>query len=510
LKYCSDDCQREHWKLVHSKHCKKLAAAKKDEREGKNSSPMPVSILSNHPFPLGGLKEDVHEALLICVQTILWEMKKINHPAFSAFPNELKDFELKLAKSRAMIWFQRKTGVQGTPSAHNFPAQAHVLGREKDPLGLWPMLFLFLGRIKEHLVIVDMKSLKQPREAIPEELWENFDEGQIKVFLSRLYAMFKALGRPQFPSFEELLKIYCGGSLAQVCSFCTSPMSVAAVFGEVEGCLWVPLVRIAPCLPPLFCCGSFPCTMLMQIEYDKWGKWGVAVLTTTAKLEENRCDSCFKLASQVHRCTKCLTKTYCSKNCWKEDWEVKHKLFCRKDPVDRKVKGDSILRRQNQEEIFEKYKSTLSGQYSGAIKEEVMKVALSCQKLEIKGKEEGRVKKVRVKGGKLLKPVKSGEKVQGRKEEDPVLEADLKVKSESMVGNQKQDENSEVVKSGVGISDASKEKALKAVQSCQGSKFKEERRVKKTRANGRKLAKLVKSEEELQGREKGGLGQEVD
>jgi len=139
-----------------------------------------------------------------------------------------------------------------------------------------------------------------------------------------------------------------------------------------------------------------------------------------------------------------------------------------------------------------------------------MKVAQSCQDLEIKGKEEGRAKKVRAKSGKLLKPVKSGEKVQGGKEEDPVQEADLKVKSESKVGNQKPEENSEVVKSGVGISGASGEKALKVVQSRQGSKSKKEKRVKKTRANGGELSKLVKSEEGVQGREEGGLVQEVD
>ena len=42
------------------------------------------------------------------------------------------------------------------------------------------------------------------------------------------------------------------------------------------------------------------------------------------------------------------------------------------------------------------------------------------------------------------------------------------------------------------------------------SKVKEERRVKKTMTSGGKLAKLVKSEEGVQGREDGGIVQEVD
>merc|ERR1712192_29328 len=242
--------------------------------------------------------------------------------------------------------------------------------------------------------------------------------------------------------------------------------------------------------------------MGMQIKYDTWAKWGVAVLRTRVKLEKNRCDSCFKLASLVHRCTKCLTKTYCSEECWKEDWDKKHKQFCKKDPVDLKVKHDSMLRRQKQDEHCEEFKARLSRQFSGPIKEEVMKVAQSCQELEIKGKEDKRDKKVRANGGELLKPVKSGEKVQGGEEEFSVLEADLKVKSESKVRKQKQGEE---VKSGVEISAPSKGKALKAAQSCQGSKVKEESRVKKTRHKGGKLSKLVEREEKVHGgREEGG------
>ena len=93
MKYCSEECQAEHWKLVHSKHCKKLATAKKDENEGKYSSSMTVSICSNHPFPLDGQPGDVCEALLVCVEKILDKMRGINHPAFFAFPNEVKDME---------------------------------------------------------------------------------------------------------------------------------------------------------------------------------------------------------------------------------------------------------------------------------------------------------------------------------------------------------------------------------------------------------------------------------
>ena len=314
LKYCSEDCQVEHWKLVHSKHCKKLAAAKKDESEVKNASQMSVSLYSNHPFPLEGMKGDVQEALLICAQKIFEKMQGINHPAFSTIPTELKQLEHELATARASIWLLRKIGLPGVSSAVGCPSLVTRFvgrkGRKKDPLGLWPSFILFLSRFQDHATIAMMNSLKKPREAIPEELWENLDEDQIEVLISRLNALVNALGGSRFPSFEELLKIYCGGSLAQVCSFCTSPLRVAAVFGEVESSKYnMPLVLIKPCLPALFSCGASPCAEQMQKKCKEWAKWSLAVCTTRVKLEKNRCDSCFKLASRVHRSLKLLCKT---------------------------------------------------------------------------------------------------------------------------------------------------------------------------------------------------------
>ena len=162
LKYCSEDCQLEHWQLVHSKHCKKLAAAKKDEVEGKNTSPMPVSIYSNHPFPLDGLPGDVTEMLLICVKKTLEKMRSSGHSAFSAFPTGLEKLENELARGRILFWMKRKTNpqadsfevdlawrVQGGPLK---PLEgASLVDKDMDPLGLWSTLMLFIGRIREHL-----------------------------------------------------------------------------------------------------------------------------------------------------------------------------------------------------------------------------------------------------------------------------------------------------------------------------------------------------------------------
>ena len=302
VKYCSEECQAEHWKLVHSKHCKKLAAAKKDQSEGKYTSPMPVSIFSNHPFPLSGLPGDIRETLLMCAWKILEKMRSINHSVLSAIPAELKQLEHDLIEGRQFIWFWRKTGLPDYTysSWGSLCSVLNVVGREKDPLGLQPSLALILQKIMMMMMVVVMKSLKQPREAIPEKFWENLEEDQIEVFMSRLEALAKAFGRLQFPSFEELLEIFCDGSLDQACSFCASPMSVAAIF--VKGCkVTTPLVMILPGLPLLFSCGASICNQQIENKFDAWTKWSVAVATTFVKLEKNRCDFCFERASQVHR-----------------------------------------------------------------------------------------------------------------------------------------------------------------------------------------------------------------
>jgi len=386
-----------------------------------------------------------------------------------------------------------------------------IIHEDKDPLGLWSTLMLLLGRISEHVAVVEMSELKQPREAVPEEFWENLDEDQTEVFTSRLEALVKALRRPPFPSFEELLKIYCGGSLVQACSFCSSSFSVAAIFGEVESCMHnMPLVIIFPYLPPLFSCGATPCDQQIQIKANDWVKWDVAKCTTRTKLAKNRCDSCFKLASQVHRCTRCYTKVYCSEECWKEDWAVKHKKFCKENALeDRKVKGGSEVRRQAQEKHCEEARLLVSGLAIPGVEpfaDEFVKVMETCHKLRSNGKVERTAKKAKAKGGKLCKPVEREGKVQSEEVGASVLEDDLKVKRDSEAQKQQQEEYCGELKSG-----ASKEKALAVVQSSLGIKGKAERTDKKTKVKGGKPPKTDKSEGRVQsGGGDGASVQEVD
>ena len=111
--------------------------------------------------------------------------------------------------------------------------------------------------------------------------------------------------------------------------------------------------------------------------------------------------------------------------------EVKHKQFCKENAEERKLKGDSKVRRQNQEKHFKKVILPLSELGSFCPFEDAVKVAQSCQNLGSKGD----VKKSRAKGGRLPKTGKIEVSVQGG--EDVV---DRQVKEDSKVERLKQEE----------------------------------------------------------------------
>ena len=54
------------------------------------------------------------------------------------------------------------------------------------------------------------------------------------------------------------------------------------------------------------------------------------------------------------RCTKCLTKNYCSKHCQQKDWKKNHMGLCKKNAEKRKMMGGQAERQQTQKDNFDK------------------------------------------------------------------------------------------------------------------------------------------------------------
>ena len=147
-----------------------------------------------------------------------------------------------------------------------------------------------------------VNNLKDPRGVVPSKLWIGLQQegGPFPYLVAEL---IKALSGDKFPSFQELLKIFCGGNRSQTCSFCSTRIIVVAVHGEGKGC-WkgISTVSILPFLPPLFNCGALACENELSRKMKAGvGKllFGLAVAVT--RLQTKRCDYCFMLAEKVHR-----------------------------------------------------------------------------------------------------------------------------------------------------------------------------------------------------------------
>merc|ERR1719239_1321287 len=92
-------------------------------------------------------------------------------------------------------------------------------------------------------------------------------------------------------------------------------------------------------MPPLFSCGDNTCAEEIASKTEAHDRWCNGLGATYVKLSSNKRDNCFKLTEEVHRCSRCLTKIYCSKDCQQKDREEKHSKLCKEGAEEWKVKG---------------------------------------------------------------------------------------------------------------------------------------------------------------------------
>ena len=301
LKYCGQECQAEHWKHVHKDQCKLLAKARE-------SSKIPVTIFSYIPFSSAALPANTLEALVELIQRVLAKMRDINHPVCSVLPAEMKKIEDGMVANRRIIWAHQKTFPKQAQSfaswflgANNVIRTLEYLLQSEmnDPLDLGSILLLLYLRFLDHKTVLQVNQMKEPGAMIPKEAWSGAEK-EVGVFPTRLQELieaFYAKGQ-DFPSYEELVKILCGGSLTQQCSFCSSTIKVEVLAGEKIG-LGCALVQ--PYSSPTFRCGKSACIKEMQKKMAAWKGWLLAVGALFNKLQITRCDFCFKFAEKVKR-----------------------------------------------------------------------------------------------------------------------------------------------------------------------------------------------------------------
>ena len=308
LLYCSRRCQIEHWMLVHKQHCGRLAKAAAEERKNnKTTSTSSVTIGSHHPFPLDGMLEDIRETVILTIQKIIMKICSTNHPASWIYAEDLLKMENGINFARQLIWMSRKVypkKVKAWTYADLFHwviefygkhRNIHVRGASRGrmaTLDLWSTLFLFLGRAMflSDLDTIDFVEFKHSNE-------EN------KPFYIILRQMAEACSSTSFPSFSSLLKIFCGGSLIQNCSYCSATITIVAIAWEVKGIkvASMPVVHFTPYLGPLFCCRKHRCCQSLS-EQDRDNLRGQNILREAYRKHGGiKCDYCHMLSEKTHR-----------------------------------------------------------------------------------------------------------------------------------------------------------------------------------------------------------------
>ena len=296
--------------LVHKKHCKKLALAKELEMMGKDSSGVPVSLDSQHPFAGAAQPGDTTEALVILIQRILSKMWETNHSACSLFPVELVQLAETMQRVRTEIWGHRKIAppedtaffpVVGTNSF--FKSRLKIVP-DRDGLNLWSTLHMLHSRMYDYHVVLCVNSFKDMTSTVPKKAeWSHINVEDNRIFTTRSDKLIEAFSSQHILPFQELLKIFLGDSLNHRCSFCNATLTVVALAGEVMGACrqGKPLALLKPFAQPIFTCGRDGCTDQLVEKEKTWDLWSLAVMTIYDKLRATRCDGCFKLVPQVHR-----------------------------------------------------------------------------------------------------------------------------------------------------------------------------------------------------------------
>ena len=309
VQYCGIDCQAEHWKACHKKHCRELVATKVAWREGDP----PVHIGSHPDYPAIDLHGDPTENLVLLVMQVIGKMRQTNHPAFSIDVAKALLQQIWHSMDGRNIYRHKRIFPPALPllpidDPEVFEQQLQQIKEisfddTEDQLGLWKTLKLILVKLSEHQLILGAQSLKEldVSVAVPEEL-RHCVEKEVGPFPSIVEKIIEAFisSDPQFPTFQQLLEIMCGGNLNQTCTMCNKQIVVSAS-GSGFDTEKMDRVVVHPYLPRMFFCGDEFCVEESDRRIFTFYKWVVAVNAAVVRLKPNRCDFCFKLSEKVHR-----------------------------------------------------------------------------------------------------------------------------------------------------------------------------------------------------------------
>ena len=396
VQYCGKDCQREHWKKVHKEqcdhfvksdsnqdwahkeadclNCRQAAAVGKSKLKKPNNPNyeciykeynFPPSSCHPRPFPITGQPGDLLEKATIVLWQLLHKFGMIHPRVARDFREEMDKAFAGLMEIMLSIWENRKdfthpgkmlnkansTNVNGVFDVLATINEAIKRGKPVvDSFQLWNIIRIVHPVINEvYFISNGLKALKDPQAELPDELKELVSEGlvsQVK-FLAVTDQVLDALATQIIP-YQEVLKVICGGNINQTCHFCEKEIVIADVNVAAGG----PAVIFYLYSMGLYTCGTGDCIDKGFALKKKEKQFAYAVISTITEQMFNVCDFCSLLPPKndahrcnAHRCNGCLTVMYCSEACMEQDWKI-HKLFCKKDVEERKIKFGCSGRRK--------------------------------------------------------------------------------------------------------------------------------------------------------------------
>jgi len=376
LLYCSKECQKEHWEKVHKYHCKYLSGrsvqsdishepsvcryclkeAKVGERKMRSTNhhlgcPWNMSnVVGNindvcvrvgelsfpSPFQLGeitGNYECKVEHTVVIVQRLLCKLYTVYEAPHSDCAIKKLIYMRCLLRSY-YVFVPAKALEKNTILCCKIPKFDAVKSEvfiDIQKVGSYMIdinaedtlkiidIALFLFQFIGHIGVDD---------AVPVCL-----EDQFAISADRLMEMWGqclALLETDKWTYQKLIDIVCTGVTKLKCFGCCREVikprhilwlkdkirSYDTYLKNVYGMSLGPSVIVCTPYPRLaFICGADACIT----KFDKPGK--------SIDFDPIMCDNCFKVARSCLRCSRCLTKLYCSKACQREDWSV-HKKIC--------------------------------------------------------------------------------------------------------------------------------------------------------------------------------------
>ena len=334
---------------------------------------LPKGVLSHHPFPLNGDPADRIERLVILMKKLLVKMILSKHKVMETCSEEMFQMTSSMDVNRMMIWMNRKTlpfpGAAVSSREMNLQNDVWMKllkksGREygdeyvlsDDHFGIFDT-FAILYNVLDYILgpVTLQRDFKDPEQMFPEDMQPVIAKAQSSTFLATVDRLLDALDHELIP-YSELVKTICNGNTLRRCSMCDEEVTVTEItqdkkrLGRVVtffNTLNMGLVR----------CADEMCNLVQdqhpsRLDYMRWYPMVTVIFT---KFRANLCDFCFKVSSHkvVHRCGRCLTKVYCSKECQTADWDVAHSSICKGRGDARKVKGKAQERKEMGKERVE-------------------------------------------------------------------------------------------------------------------------------------------------------------